>query len=78
MKIYNVMENLIRMQKFYQMNTAEEQETIRCAVGYLENLRAFAEKMDGVCEDWKERALGDDTERFYRKDINKNYDYSKR
>ena len=78
MTIYNVMSNLMKMQKFYQMNTEEEQETIRCAVGYLENLKVFAEKMDGVSADWKERAVGNDTKRFDRKVINKNYDYSKR
>lgn len=57
MTIYNVMSNLMKMMKYYQMNTDEEQETIRCAVGYLENLKVFAEKLDNVSSDWKERAI---------------------
>ena len=48
MTIYEVMKNLMEMQKFYQMNTEKEQKTIRCAVGYLENLMRFAEKLDGT------------------------------
>lgn len=57
MTIYNVMSNLMKMMKYYQMNTDEEQETIRCAVGYLENLKVFAEKLDGISQRWKERAI---------------------
>lgn len=57
MTICEVMKNLMEMQKFYQMNTEKEQETIRCAVGYLENLKVFAEKLDNVSSDWKERAI---------------------
>lgn len=48
------------MHRFYQMNTEEEQETIRCAVGYLENLTIFVQMMDCIAEDWKERAVGND------------------
>lgn len=59
MTIGKTMENLVKMQKFYQMNTDEEQETIRCAVGYLENLMIFVQRMDGIAEDWKERAMGE-------------------
>lgn len=60
MTIGKTMENLVKMQRFYQMNTEEEQETIRCAVGYLENLTIFVQRMDGIAEDWKERAVGND------------------
>lgn len=56
MTIMETMENLVKMQKYYQMNTKEEEETIRCAVGYLENLKVFVEKIDGISEKWKERA----------------------
>ena len=57
MTISETMENLVKMQKYYQMNTESERETIRCAVGYLENLKVFAEKIDGISEKWKERAM---------------------
>ena len=57
MTIYEVMKNLMEMQRYYQMNTENEQETIRCAVGYLENLMRFAEKLDGISQRWKERAI---------------------
>ncbi len=57
MTIGETMENLVKMQKYYQMNTEFERETIRCAVGYLENLKVFVEKIDGISEKWKERAM---------------------
>lgn len=57
MTIYKVMSNLMKMMKYYQMNTDEEQETIRCAVGYLENLMFLAERLDNISPDWKERAI---------------------
>lgn len=57
MTIGETMENLVKMQKYYQMNTESERETIRCAVGYLENLKVFVEKIDGISEKWKERAM---------------------
>lgn len=57
MTIGETMENLVKMQKYYQMNTESERETIRCAVGYLENLKVFVEKIDGISENWKERAM---------------------
>ena len=57
MTISETMENLVKMQKYYQMNTESERETIRCAVGYLENLKVFVEKIDGISEKWKERAM---------------------
>lgn len=58
MTIEKTMENLMKMQKFYQMNTPEEQETMLCAIGYLENLKVFAERLDSVSPDWKEKAVG--------------------
>ena len=60
MTISQTMENLLKMSKFYQMNTDEEKETMRCAIGYLENLRVFIEKIDGISDDWKERAIGNE------------------
>lgn len=57
MTIGETMENLVKMQKHYQMNDESERETIRCAVGYLENLKVFVEKIDGISENWKERAM---------------------
>lgn len=58
MTIYEVMQNLMEMQQNYQMNTEKEKETIQYAIGYLENLKIFVEKIDGLSEDWKERAIG--------------------
>ena len=58
MTIYEVMQNLVEMQQNYQMNTEKEKETIHYAIGYLENLKVFVEKIDGLSEDWKERAIG--------------------
>ena len=63
MTIAQTVENIMKMSKFYQMNTAEEQETIMCAVGYLENLKIFIERIDGISEEWKERAMGSYNER---------------
>lgn len=47
MTIKAVIENLWKMKKFYQMNTEEENEVIISAVGYLENLDAFTDKIRG-------------------------------
>lgn len=58
MTIGRTIENIMEMSQFYQMNTAEKQETIRCVVGYLENLKIFVERIDGISEEWKERAMG--------------------
>ena len=58
MTIYEVMKNLMEMQQNYQMSTEKEKETIQYAIGYLENLKIFVEKIDGLSEDWKERAIG--------------------
>lgn len=63
MTIAQTAENIMKMSKFYQMNTAEEQETIRCAIGYLENLKIFIERIDGISEEWKERAIENYNER---------------
>lgn len=52
MTIKAVIENLWKMKKFYQMNTEEENEVIISAVGYLENLDAFTEKINGLSEEW--------------------------
>ena len=52
MTIKAVIENLWKMKKFYQMNTEEENEVIISAVGYLENLDSFTEKINGLSEDW--------------------------
>ncbi len=57
MTIYEVMQNLMEMQRNYQMNT-KEKETIHYAIGYLENLKVFIEKIDGLSEEWKEKAIG--------------------
>lgn len=60
MTIIKTMENLLEMSNKYHMVSEEEQETIRCAIGYLENLKVFVEKIDGISETWKERAVGND------------------
>lgn len=60
MTIIKTMENLLKISKTYKMDSDEEQETILCAIGYLENLKVFIEKTEGISEDWKERAVGND------------------
>lgn len=71
MTILKTMENLLKISKTYEMDSDEEQETILYAIGYLENLKVFIEKIEGVSEDWKERAVGNEIYHNVRKQSQK-------